>query len=331
MTPDAIASHLAIFIAPGQVTELRALHVGARGVTYAGWFDGEHLRDLARHALALTRQAAGVFFIPNPVAPSLLDRCRNTTTNVVRRNGKITPELTHDRDILERRYLIVDLDPYRCVTLAGDGFIRPFVDHLCLQMGSPPLHSQDRPTHWRELAFVRKHVEPAIRAHLKQRGASEPLVMMSGNGIHLVYKITPPLAGGIVNAKRDPLALRLKKLSDAFSCSGCTVDVNTFTPARMLKVPGTLVRKGDTSKLRPHRTARIIEVPNGWTAHAPAAGSASVDLEIEYQPEFLDDDSEAVNTSGVTGETHVRSDARGDLRRDRQPAGADTVHAGAAT
>ena len=63
-TADSIAADLARFVHPDQYTELRALNVGQRRGTFSGWFDGKHLRELARNALALSRQASGVYSSP---------------------------------------------------------------------------------------------------------------------------------------------------------------------------------------------------------------------------------------------------------------------------
>jgi len=108
MTPAEVAEQLALFVHPSQTTELRALHVGERGRTFAGWFRGDRLHEMARQALALSRQAAGVYFIPNPIDPAVAQKRLDTVLNVPRGFS-----LTTDADILERRFLIVDLDPKR--------------------------------------------------------------------------------------------------------------------------------------------------------------------------------------------------------------------------
>jgi hypothetical protein len=249
-TPDEIAAQLALFIAPDQVTELRALHVGERGRTFSGWFDGKRLRDLARHALALSRQAAGVYFIPNPVDPDLGLKRLNTALNVPRGFS-----LTHDAEVLERRYLIVDLDPRR----------------LWLEIGldeSRVTPTQDAPTSGRELAFARRIADRHVRPFLADLGFPPPVVMLSGNGVHLVYRMTPLPGGHCGN--RDPAAQILHLLDERFSCYGVKIDPNTYNPCRMLKVPGTAVRRGEASASRPYRTARILEVPDDWQPPGPA-------------------------------------------------------------
>lgn len=240
MTPDAVAEQLRLFVAADQVVELRALHVGQKGRTYAGWFDGAHLLDLAKNALMLSREAAGVYFTPNPVSPELLDRSPNRIVQA-RRDA---PPLTKDTDVVERRYLLVDIDPARAFDAAPDG-----------------------PSSAREVCFARL-VARHVSDYLAGFGFSRPVGMLSGNGIHLVYRLPTPAGGGRCDPS-DPLARLLRALADRFTCYGAAIDTNTYTPARMLKVPGCPARKGEPSRSRPHRVARILSVSNDWQQPGP--------------------------------------------------------------
>lgn len=239
MTADAIAAELARFIHPDQFTELRALHVGQRGRTFSGWFSGRHLSEMARNALALSRQAAGVYFCPNPVEPSVAERRLNKVLDVHRGFA-----LTHDVDVIERRFLIVDIDPIRH---ARFGEITD--PHNC-------------PSASREVVLARLTGYIWVEPCLAKVGFQPPMVMLSGNGIHLIFQTEPTPSKECGNA--DPHAGLLRYLRDQFNCPRVSIDTNTFNPSRMLKVPGTIVRKGEPSTSRPHRIARILEVPNGW-------------------------------------------------------------------
>lgn len=246
MTPDAIAAALARFVHPEQFTELRCLNVGGPGRTHSGWFDGTHLRDLARAALGMHRQASGCYFIPNPIRPEIAARRLNTVLNVQRGF-----RLTHDEDVLERRFLIVDLDPRRVAAESDD---------------------QGRPTTARELVLARIAARDYVIPFLSRAGYAPPVIMCSGNGVHLVYRYSAPLPLASWSRSGDPVAATLADLSGRFSCYGLTIDSNTYNPCRMLKVPGTLSRKGDSSPERPYRLSRIITVPDGW--RDPAAPPA---------------------------------------------------------
>jgi hypothetical protein len=213
------------------------LHVGGLGRTFAGWFDGEHLRDMARCALAITRRAAGVYFIPNPVASAIAGKRMNDIKNVPHGFA-----LTHDADILERRFLIVDVDPRR----------------------TDESNDQDRPTTARELVFARRIARDYVQPYLARRGYTAPVVMCSGNGIHLVYRYSSPLPVAGWGRASDPIAAALADLAARFTCFGAAIDTNTFNPSRMLKVPGTFVRKGEATRTRPHRLAKLLTVPDEW-------------------------------------------------------------------
>src|SRR5262245_4841673 len=80
ITAGQVADWLRLFIEPGQVTQLRALKVkqgwgGKR--TIAGYFDYAHLDQMAEAALELEQAARGVYFVFNPLDPSILARCAN--------------------------------------------------------------------------------------------------------------------------------------------------------------------------------------------------------------------------------------------------------------
>lgn len=241
MTPAEVAEQLALFVSPTQTTELRALHVGERGRTFAGWFEGTRLHEMARQALALSRQAAGVYFIPNPIDPAIAAKRLNTVLNVPRGFA-----LTTDADILERRFVIVDLDPKR----------------------GPNDQGEHCPSTARELAHASRLARLVIRQFCAAHDFPPPVTMCSGNGVHLVYPLRPALPGGQCG-RGDPLAGFLRLLSDRFSDTRLSIDPNTFNSCRMLKVPGTTTRKGEATVSRPYRTARIIEIPNGWQRPEP--------------------------------------------------------------
>ena len=102
----AIRAALDLLLEPGQVVELRALGVGARRTTHAGYYDTWDA--CARDAARLSGQAEGVYWTLNPVDPRLLARCRNRVAEAAR-----DPALTGDKNILSRRWLLVDCDAER--------------------------------------------------------------------------------------------------------------------------------------------------------------------------------------------------------------------------
>jgi putative DNA primase/helicase len=222
---EQTAAWLRLFIAPGQVTELRALHVSTpeyrRPHTVAGFFDADHLDDMARAAARLTPRATGVYFTPNPLTPDLLARRCN------RVDVAETSELAADNHVLARRRLMVDADPVRVSGVSATDAEKALA-----------------------LEVVR-----AVRAFLAGRGWPAPVLADSGNGYHLLYEIDLPADdGGLVQRCLQVLASR-------FDTEDVSIDQKVFNPARIWKMYGTLSRKGDSVPGRPHRLACVLEAP----------------------------------------------------------------------
>jgi hypothetical protein len=79
---------------------------------------------------------------------------------------------------------------------------------------------------------------------------------MSGNGGHLNYRIDlPPDDANLVKRFLEALGV---KYDDDF----VDVDTTVATPARIMKLYGTVARKGDDTKRRPHRRAVVEEAPD---------------------------------------------------------------------
>jgi hypothetical protein len=228
--PDAgsmveICRAMKLILAPGQVTEVRALGVSTpeyrRPHIESGYFDD--IEALASAASELTRYASGVYYIPNIVNPALLARAANRTRPI---NGE---SLTSDRDIIARRWLLIDIDAKR-----PSGICSSDKEH--------------------EAAITKAR---QIRTELTKRGWPQPILADSCNGGHLMYRLDLPVAD-------DELVKRiLEGLALMFDDEHSQVDTAVFNPARIWKLPGTFGRKGDDAVDRPHRMARILETPEG--------------------------------------------------------------------
>ena len=71
----------------------------------------------------------------------------------------------------------------------------------------------------------------------------------------MTYRIDLPADdGGLVQRVLGEIA---KASSDTVK-----VDLTVYNPARIWRIPGTMNRKGDNIPVRPHRMARILEVPD---------------------------------------------------------------------
>lgn len=173
-------------------------------------------------AMRLSGQGPAVYFVPNPIKPDLQARA----------NNRVVPYAKHttsDDGILRRRMLLFDFDAPRPAGIS---------------------------------ATAREHEAGIARARdcrdfLRKMGFPEPALCDSGNGGHLQYRINLP-------ADDNSLALVNACLQAAdfqFTDDSVKVDTTVGNAARICKVYGTLVGKGDDMPERPHRLARILEAP----------------------------------------------------------------------
>ena len=136
---------------------------------------------------------------------------------------------TADTDIALRRWFPVDVDPKRPANTAASD-----VEHE---------------------GASRRAAE--IRTFLAGLGWPEPVEADSGNGAHLLYRIALPND----DASRKLIQSALKALDYLFSGDRQNVDTTVHNAARVWKLYGTVARKGDNSPDRPHRMARLAQVP----------------------------------------------------------------------
>jgi hypothetical protein len=134
---------------------------------------------------------------------------------------------TGDTEIIRRLMLIFDLDPRRPAGIS----------------------STDE-----ELAYARGRLEHLME-QLSRRNWPEPIVAGSGNGYHGGYRIDLPVDdGGLVERV-------LKAADQLWSDERVTIDPALFNPSRIIKLWGTIVRKGCSIPSRPHRYSGLISVP----------------------------------------------------------------------
>ncbi len=229
--PQAMLKALRLFSEPGQVVELRAPEaaLGYRTGTIFGFFDYEHLEDCAREAAKI--QAPGTYFTVNPVDPDLLARCCNR----VKMAGK-KDSATSDKDIVRRRLFYIDSDAIRKTGISAT--------------------DAEKAASW-DLAVE-------VADYLKGQGWPDPVWVDSGNGYHLYYSIDLPADDGLLV---DRVLKRLNYLhgdgnKENPANKRVKVDGTVCNAARITKLPGTVVRKGDSTPERPHRMAKLLSVPD---------------------------------------------------------------------
>ena len=87
-------------------------------------------------------------------------------------------------------------------------------------------------------------------------GFPKPITAISGNGVHVLYRINVP-------ADDDGLTRRfLEVLARRFDNARASIDRGVFNPARISRFYGTRACKGEPTPDRPHRMAKIMNVPD---------------------------------------------------------------------
>ncbi len=222
---DEIERGLRVLIGSGDVVELRALHVTeqyGRPSEHSGYYDTDHLAEMAHDATALTSRSTGVYWTLNPVIPSLLARRANREERVG------TGDTTSDRHVVRRRWLLVDADTIRPAGISATDAEKEHARRVIID----------------------------VDAFLADEGWPTPIMCDSGNGYHLLYRIDLPADDcGLV--KRCLAALAAK-----FSDEHVGIDKSVFNAARICKLYGTLARKGDNIPDRPHRRSEILTIPD---------------------------------------------------------------------
>jgi hypothetical protein len=132
-----------------------------------------------------------------------------------------------DADILCRRLLLVDLD----------------------RIGEKPAPATDDE--------IRLAVEVAdeVQASFLARYGEVPTRILSGNGIHLYYRLDDYPND---DASLDAFKRVLQTLASKFNTDAIEVDTSVSNASRITKVPGTIAFKGKATDDRPYRKALFL-------------------------------------------------------------------------
>lgn len=102
-----------------------------------------------------------------------------------------------------------------------------------------------------------RRVVLAILAWLASCGFPRPVLIDSGNGFHLLYRVDLP-NDRIATATVKRL---LRTLGERFDTAGAHVDRGVHRLAQLARLPGSWARKGAEKPGRPFRQARILQAP----------------------------------------------------------------------
>jgi len=172
-------------------------------------------------AAVMPKNFLGTYVTLNPVNAALLARSNEKLTEGISR--------TKDAEITIIRHLLIDVDVDR-----------------------PQGISSSDDEHESALLLI-----ASIRATLSAEGWPDPLIVGdSGNGGHLIYLLDdlPNIPENVTLLKQDLAALALR-----FNTGQLKVDQAVFNPARLVKLYGTMARKGEDIEDRRHRISKILE------------------------------------------------------------------------
>jgi hypothetical protein len=223
--PAEIRRALDLLAVPGGVVELRAIKIPGHGKPHnaAGYFTD--LDTAAQAAATLDRRkAAGVYVVLNEINPALLARSPNQTTD------HLEPT-TSDGDIIRRRWFPLDFDPKRPAGISSTNAEHDAAEAVARECAD----------------WLREDV-----------GWPDPVLADSGNGWHLLYRVDLPND----EAAREIVKGALAAIGARFTGRGVDVDQAVFNAARIFKVYSTTARKGHHTADRPHRLARLVDVPS---------------------------------------------------------------------
>ena len=221
-TCGEISSWLQILMPSNRIVQLFVKDYerdAGKSVNLYGYFDD--IEKLVHHADRTSGRAKGVYFTLNPLHERLLARCPNEL-RVAKREQSAT-----NNDVIARELLLVDVDPRR----------------------PPGVSSTDE----EKVQAAKKAGQ--VRQFLRDRGWPNPVLVDSGNGFHLIYRVDLPA--------NDSQLVRgvLQTLASRFDDESVQVDTGVFDPIRLCKLPGTMACKGGDTSERPHRFSRVLFAP----------------------------------------------------------------------
>lgn len=137
---------------------------------------------------------------------------------------------TNDSEIAIRNYILIDIDPKRATGVSAS----------------------------LEEVEKAKDVGNNVYDYLKKQGFTEPVCAFSGNGLHLLYKVS------LANNEENTELVRafLHTLDMLFSNEFADVDTTVYNAGRITKLYGTSSRKGANTTERPHRESKLIRIPS---------------------------------------------------------------------
>ena len=228
--PDTIQETLNKLFAADDILEIRA--IDSNGKVYAGFFDKHHHKEMISEIVRLN-DFANVFIILNHFADDYTESEKYKNINVISEKNL---DLTKSADIKNVDYFLVDIDPVRPTGVSSTNEELNAAWLVCDQ----------------------------VRVYLTSLGFNCPIIAMSGNGYHILYPIIDkPLeiynqSLGNKKENEDLFHNALKVLALKFNNDQVKIDTSVAKAGQLIKLYGTVAKKGENTTDRPHRLSRII-------------------------------------------------------------------------
>ncbi|PJJ27766.1 AAA family ATPase [Lacrimispora celerecrescens] len=219
--PDEIRKTINTIKPDGELFEVRCLEANGRKV-YSGYFKSPE--TLIDQLCRLNSTDSNIYITLGCVKEDCYSREQREKFVM---NAKNT---TNDNDIVGYKWLFIDVDPQRPAGVSS---------------------SEEQ---------LRKAKERGnqIYVFMKNLGFNDPVTALSGNGIHLLYRIQ------IANNEDNKALIKksLAALDMFFSDDELKIDTTNFNPSRICKLYGTMARKGSNTKENPHRLSHLLSEGN---------------------------------------------------------------------
>lgn len=215
--PDEIRKTIQALKDSGELFEVRCLESNGKRVSSGYFRDTEMmLEQLSK----LSTSDSNIYIMLNNIKPECYSREQRDKFIT---NAKVQ---TSDNDICGYEWLFIDVDPKRPAGVSS-------TDEQLRQA---------------------KGVGNKVYAFMKNLGFNNPITAMSGNGIHLLYKIR------LRNSEENKTLIKncLLALDMLFSDEFVDIDKTNFNPARICKLYGTMARKGSNTPENPHRMSHLL-------------------------------------------------------------------------
>lgn len=219
-----IKKTLSVMKPDNQLFEIRVIYGTAPALS--GYFTDAD--TLIENLKTIRHKDCNVYITLNQINSACYSR---TQRNVFYQSPKVS---TKDNEIDGYDWLMIDLDPNRVSGVSSS-------------------NSELKAAH---------QIGNKIYVALNNLGFEKPICAESGNGVHLLYKISLNN-----NAEMTALVKKcLQALDMLFSDKTIKIDVSNHNPSRICKLYGTLAQKGADTQERPHRMSRIVKIPDALKA-----------------------------------------------------------------